>query len=82
MLLVLGASALQAMTVPSDNLVVSSGKVWQGFGVRIVTSLTLVTMTYGLIHRGAVGLSMAHLGGNFVCFFLLMCLTLPIVRKI
>jgi O-antigen/teichoic acid export membrane protein len=81
MLFVLGASTLLAMTVPFSNLVTSAGKVWQIFGGGILKGLTLIGITYSLIHLGAFGLSVAHLGGAFVALLFIIYLALPIIQK-
>lgn len=81
MIIALGGAVFIAMSVPFSNIVISSGRVWQGFAGGVIMGVTLLGITYYLIDLGAKGLSIAHLITGFVGLLYVVIISLPIIRK-
>lgn len=75
------AAFVQAILTPFSNLVTSAGHTWLAFLGMVLNSVVLIGVTYGLVHYGAIGLTVAHVASALISLVFLGLATVHIMKR-
>jgi len=76
-----GAAALVAVQTPWAQIIEASGRMWLRFSVNVGWALTSLLLTWGLLARGALGLTIARLIAYLAIGAVLLVLAVAETRR-